>query len=163
MNITIAVTGITSSGRDAVRQLVAQHFGPDVDYIHEADGSPALSGRPERISASHSRHWAALATHPTLRPGVDIEEDRPEQLARVARRFLSERERPIWSGRLLEAWTCKEAVYKAAGCRGLALADIDLTVAGEASVPDGRRFSLTTIFTDDYALTAALPITADPK
>ena len=162
-NLTLAVTGITTSGRDAVKLLVTRHFGPNVDYLHEPDGSPVLSGTTERISASHSRHWAALAIHPTMRPGVDIEENRPGQLERVAQKFLSEREMPIWADRLLEAWTCKEAVYKAAGCQGLALTDIDLTTDGVASVPDGRRFSLMTTRTNDYALTAALPITDDQK
>lgn len=158
MNLKIAVAGIVTTGRDAVRQLVAQHFGTDVDYIHEPDGTPGLRGVSAHISASHSRHWAALAIHPSLRIGVDIEEERPAQLSRVARRFLSERELPLWADRLLEAWTCKESVYKAAGIRGLALADIDLTVSGEARIPDGRRFSLDTVRTPDYVMTTALPI-----
>lgn len=111
------------------------------------------------VSISHSRHWAAVALNPECRIGVDIEEARPEQLRRVAPKFLSGAERRLWDDRLLEAWTCKEAVYKAAGVRGLPLADIDLTSEGVATVPDGRKFRLSTTITPDYTLTTAIPVT----
>lgn len=62
------------------------------------------------------------------RVGVDAEGcDRYEQLARISRRFLSEAEWPLWSREpqlLLAAWVLKEALYKAAGHPGWALADI---------------------------------------
>lgn len=159
MKLKVEVTRIVSTGRETVKLLVREHLGPTVEYGHDADGAPVLTGSPLRISASHSRHFAAIALHPELTPGVDIEEERPGQLARVAPRFMSEREMPLWADRLLQAWTCKEAVYKAARTPGLALADIDLTEPGVASVPDGRRFALETTVTDDYTLTTALQIT----
>lgn len=141
-----------------VARIVREHIGPDVRVIHEADGSPLLVGSTLKISISHSRHFVAIALHPSERIGVDIEEPRLEQLARVISKFLSDAELPAWRNRLLEAWTCKEAAFKAAGVAGIGLGSIDLTEEGVARVPDGRRFALSTTETADYTLTLAVPL-----
>lgn len=141
-----------------VSRIVREELGPDVRIIHEADGSPLLVGSPLHISVSHSRNYVALALHPTLRIGVDIEEPRLEQLRRVMSRFLAANEVPLWGDRLLASWTCKEAVFKAAGTPGLGFGRIDLTEPGIATIPDGRRFALQTDETPDYTLTLALPL-----
>ncbi|MDE6206692.1 MAG: 4'-phosphopantetheinyl transferase superfamily protein [Muribaculaceae bacterium] len=61
---------------------------------------------------------AALSAHDGI--GVDIEAiDRAGQLARVAARVLSTEELECYSDRLVEAWTLKEALYKAAHSPGL--------------------------------------------
>lgn len=146
-------------GRAAVAAMIREHAGAGVKLLHEPDGSPLLGGSPLHISISHSRRYAAIALHPDCRIGVDIEEPRDEQLNRIAERFLAPAELPLWRGRLLAAWTCKEAVYKAAGTPGLALGTIDLTKPGVASLPDGRRFALHTVETPEYTLTSALPLT----
>ncbi len=46
---------------------------------------------------------------------------------------------------MLEAWTCKEAVFKAAGIPSIGLASIRMTGPTEAVTPDGRRFRLQTV------------------
>ncbi len=144
--------------RRDVARIVRERVGPDVRVIHEADGSPVLIGSTLNISISHSRHFVAIALHPTLRIGVDIEEPRLEQLGRVISKFLSDAELPLWRNRLLEAWTCKEAAFKAAGVAGIGLGSIDLTEEGVARVPDGRRFALRSTATAAYTLTLATPL-----
>lgn len=153
MNVYVA-----PGGRNSVAALIARTLGAGVRLLHDPDGAPLLGGSDMHISVSHSRDYAAIALHPTLRIGVDIEQPRPEQLRRVMAKFLNERETPLWADRLLAAWTCKEAVYKAAGLRNLALGAIDLTEPGIASLPDGRRFLLNITETTAYTLTTALPL-----
>lgn len=139
-----------------VARIVREELGPDVRVLHEADGSPILAGSPLHISISHSRHFVALALHPSRRIGVDVEEPRMEQLRRVISKFLNPKELPMWSDRLLEAWTAKEAAFKAAGIAGIGLGSIDLTEPGVALLPDGRRLALRTTITPEYTLTLAL-------
>lgn len=148
---------ISPGNRNDVARLVRENLGENVRVLHEADGSPILVGSPLNVSISHSAHFVALAVHHSVRIGIDIEEPRVEQLRRVISKFLSEKELPLWSDRLLAAWTCKEAVFKAAGVPGLGFGRIDLTEPGIAIIPDGRRFSLQTIETADYTLTTAIP------
>lgn len=152
MNVYVA-----PGGRNEVARLIAEKVGRDARLLHDPDGAPLLAGSPLNISVSHSRNFAAIALHPSLRIGIDIEEPRLEQLRRVISKFLTELELPLWNNRLLAAWTCKEAVYKAAGVRNLPLGAIDLTADGIAVIPDGRRFLLQTVETPDYTLTTALP------
>lgn len=156
MNIYVA-----PGGRPAVARLIALHAGADARLVHDPDGAPLLTGSDLRISISHSRNFAAIALHPSERIGIDIEEPRIEQLRRVMTKFLAPAEVPLWSNRLLQAWTCKEAVYKAAGLRNLPLGSIDLTTEGIATIPDGRRFLLQSVVTDAYTLTSALPYEPD--
>lgn len=139
-----------------VARIVREELGPGVRVLHLPDGSPVLAGSPLHISISHSRHFVALALHPSRRLGVDIEEPRLEQLRRVISKFLTPAELPMWSNRLLEAWTAKEAAFKAAGVQGIGLGSIDLSTPGIAMVPDGRRFALHTSITPDYTLTLAI-------
>lgn len=143
-----------------VARIVREELGENVRVLHQADGSPVLAGSPLNISISHSRHYVALALHPTKRIGVDIEEPRMEQLRRVISKFLSPDELPMWGERLLEAWTAKEAAFKAAGIPGIGLGSIDLTTPGIARTPDGRHFRLATTLTPAYTLTLATPFSS---
>lgn len=149
---------VVPGGRSAVAEILSRELPADVRLVHDPDGAPLLTGTDLHISISHSRRFAAVALHPRLRIGVDIEEERPQQLQRVAERFLSPRDLELWSRDLLGAWTIKEAVYKAAGQPGLGLASIDISRPGVAQLPDGRRFVVETTRTDDYALTLARPM-----
>lgn len=148
---------VFNGNRNDVARCIREMLGEGVRVIHEADGSPLLAGSELKVSISHSRRFVAIALNQNVRPGVDIEEPRLEQLSRVISKFLTDRELPLWRNRLLAAWTCKEAVFKAAGVAGLGFGSIDLTEPGVATVPDGRRFRLTTVETPDYTLTLALP------
>jgi len=105
--------------RAAVAGLLAR-LAPGATLVHTADGAPALPGSGLNVSISHSATMAAVAVDPCRRVGVDIEgHDRAGQIARVAPRVLSPVELHGYAGRLVEAWTLKEALYKIAGDPGI--------------------------------------------
>lgn len=110
-------------------ELIARRFGSGASLMHTPEGAPRIEGAELNISLSHCAALAAMAVCPKPgRVGVDAEGcDRYEQLTRISRRFLSKAEWPLWSREpqlLLAAWVLKEALYKAAGHPGWALADI---------------------------------------
>lgn len=116
--------------REAIAMLVQQML-PGAKMCHRPDGAPYIDGSDVHVSVSHSRHVAALAVDSCRRIGIDIEESRPEQLRRVAHRFLSDDEYNIYGlteAGLLRAWTIKEALIKASGRR-------DADLRGELILP----------------------------
>ncbi|MCC8036627.1 MAG: 4'-phosphopantetheinyl transferase superfamily protein [Bacteroidales bacterium] len=123
---------------EARNSLIKEAFGHDAQLLHDEHGSPSIQGFPGYISISHSRQAVALAIahHPI---GIDIEEARNEQLERVRERFATPADSPTLS--LLQQWTAKEAVFKAAGTPGLPLTDITVTPTS-ATTPDGRVYTL---------------------
>ena len=86
---------------------------------------------------------AALSAHDGI--GVDIEAiDRAGQLARVAARVLSTEELECYSDRLVEAWTLKEALYKAAHSPGLdfrSAIHLPATEAGEKTASKTHHYA----------------------
>lgn len=68
------------------------------------------------LSLSHGGNWAVAAYHPLLPVGIDVEAPRA-QLERVIARVASERE--VAKLDHATVWGAKEAVYKAAGIKGL--------------------------------------------
>jgi len=68
------------------------------------------------LSLSHGGGWAVAAYHPLLPVGIDVEAPRG-QLERVIARVASERE--VAELDHATVWGAKEAVYKAAGIKGL--------------------------------------------
>jgi phosphopantetheinyl transferase (holo-ACP synthase) len=136
------------------------------DGTSATNGTPntTTDGTPEIISAisiTHCNDTAMLAVAPEgTAIGIDCEQPR-RALRNVAPRILSEKELAAWSASdalLLQAWTIKEAVYKAAGIQGLDFAKginlpapsafsgkIEINPEYVATVADGRRFHLITI------------------
>ncbi len=125
----------------AVMSLVCRELGAGVSVGHREDGSPVAVGFDGEISISHSRDYVALATHPQMRIGVDIEQPRA-QLERVRSKFVAEEETFESLDELLHAWTAKEAVYKAAGQPGLSLTDIVVDIKREVATARGRSYSI---------------------
>lgn len=132
--------------RIAIEALIFEAFGEVLPLDHLPNGAPALPVAAS-ISISHCNGLAALAVGPAgAHIGIDIETLRP-QLQRVARKFLSADEMPIYDKdieSLTAAWTLTEAAYKAAGIAGIELCtDIRLPLAGEPylNVLD-RRFRI---------------------
>jgi nicotinamide riboside kinase/phosphopantetheinyl transferase len=68
------------------------------------------------LSLSHGGDWAVAAYHPLVPVGIDVEAPRA-QLERVIARVASERE--VAELDRATVWGAKEAVYKAAGIKGL--------------------------------------------
>jgi nicotinamide riboside kinase/4'-phosphopantetheinyl transferase EntD len=83
----------------------------DLDY--DGDRPVLPSGF---VSLSHGGAWAVAAYHPLVPVGIDVEAPRA-QLARVIARVASDREVSEIDHGIL--WGAKEAVYKAAGIKGL--------------------------------------------
>lgn len=126
--------------RHKVGHLLAEAF-PGLDPVirHLPSGAPQLEGVVGEwsISVTHCRGLVALAvTQYAAAIGIDADmTSRGHQLRRVAPRFLSPSQHLQWGsgdGRLLLAWSIKEALYKAAGIAGLPLRDIPL--------PDAEMF-----------------------
>lgn len=123
MSIDFAIEPIEQSGpsrrqreREAIARLIERCLGEGLVLSHTADGSPCIEGSPISLSLSHSRLYAALAWTDGQPIGIDIEEHRPAQFKKIARRFLSAEELPVYgqsSALLLKAWTLKEAAFKA--------------------------------------------------
>ena len=124
----------------AGRAIVRHHLG--VGLQHDPYGAPAVPLPGTYISLSHARDLIALAVSDTP-IGIDIEFPR-RQLLRVATKFLTTNElsRYITLPRLLEAWTAKEAVFKAAGHPDMTLPEVEMTDATTATAR-GRRYAIT--------------------
>lgn len=149
---------VENGGRQAVAAIVRRRFGAGARIVHDADGAPILIGAEGRISVSHSRNFAAVAWHGNRRIGVDIEEPRPEQLNRIAARFLSADELTQWSEDLLTAWTIKEAVFKAAGERDLPMGSVRILSPHRAATPSGRMFRIESLRRKEYVVTTAIEL-----
>ena len=93
------------------------------------------------LSLSHGGEWAVAAYHPLLPVGIDVEAPRA-QLERVIARVASERE--VSELDHATVWGAKEAVYKAAGIKGLDWKkEIDVRSPREAMCTcSGKRYAL---------------------
>lgn len=114
--------------RAAVAHIIKHVFGSDAELMHTPDGAPYLSDYKNHISISHGGGYALLAVCDSQAIGVDIECYRP-QLKRVAPKFLAPSEQDIYSqseSLLLQAWTSKEAIFKALGISSLTISEIIL-------------------------------------
>lgn len=57
----------------AVRALLFEMTGKHLIIDHKDDGKPFIPHFDRNISISHTRGFAAVALHPSRRPGIDIE------------------------------------------------------------------------------------------
>jgi phosphopantetheinyl transferase len=145
-------------------QLLQRRFGKDVVLLHDADGAPSVDGYDGHISISHCNGVAVLATHQSIRIGIDIERKRT-QLINIKHKYLTAAEMEEFTSieQLLWAWTAKEAVYKSAGISGLSLTAIELNRSDmSASVTSltskGQlKFRLYSTYSDEIMTTVAIP------
>lgn len=123
-----AIEGITSARRQKeiliANQVIRYLFGNNANLLHSKYGVPILDGININITISHCTNKFIIAINPTSIIGIDVELQR-EQLNRVKSRFLSTQESIIYNTPtlLLNAWTIKEAIYKAALTPGLSLSE----------------------------------------
>ena len=103
----------------AVRQLVKELFGSEVEVAYHSTGRPYLKGSAIHISISHTQGYAAVAYHRHSPIGVDIERI-ANRVERIAHRFTSSveagyinlHEACIRQGYHLINWSAKETLYK---------------------------------------------------
>lgn len=150
----------------ATRILARDMFSPDAVISHYPDGSPFIENLDMHISISHCKGLVAIASHPRMKIGIDIERWR-NTLLKVKPRFLSSKEigRYITPDELLWAWTAKEAVYKAAGCEGIDFANnislpLDQTSNIAKAISNGaeKRFRLFSCSSAGVTATVAVPV-----
>ena len=119
----LQLAGITNASRRAewlaVRLLVKELFGPDVEVAYHPTGRPYLEGSDIHISISHTRGYASVAYHRVRPIGMDVEYI-SSRVERIASRFTAEDEASYIAlhdecDRLvyyLLNWSCKETLYK---------------------------------------------------
>ncbi|MDE6342387.1 MAG: 4'-phosphopantetheinyl transferase superfamily protein [Muribaculaceae bacterium] len=120
-------------------QIFSEADGDYRELEHYPSGAPALYGVPMRVSLSHTSHCMVVATLPktpdvdlggfSLRTamGIDLEKADRRQVLKVKEKFLMPEEISMLPAfgevddvsaevieRYILAWTCKEALYKAA-------------------------------------------------
>lgn len=138
----------------AGRAIVRHALG--IGLQHDQYGAPTVPLADTRISLSHARDLIALAISDTP-VGIDIEFPR-RQLLRVATKFLTANELPryVTLPRLLEAWTAKEAVFKAAGHPDMTISEVEMTDDTTATAR-GRRYDITFLPHGDATVAVATP------
>lgn len=153
------------------------------DIEHTANGAPLLWGEHSRISISHTGHLLVVATLPPTPEvelgqfaertalGIDAERSDRTQVLKVRERFMNDTELLIVPAddvpANVVAWTCKEALYKAALRPGLdwrsqmnitrlPVPDKDMGEA-EVDTEQGKvKFILYTYTSGDYLVTIAI-------
>lgn len=91
----------------------------DAQIAYAESGKPYLLHRPGHLSISHSGQWVAIAYHPLVPIGIDIEQI-GTKVERVAERVLNDKELNAYGQPLpthIEwlhlCWSAKEALFKA--------------------------------------------------
>ncbi len=120
-------------------QIFSEAEGDYRSIEHYDNGAPYLDGIPQRISVSHTSHCLVVATLPKTPDielsevnvrtalGIDLEKSDRSQVLKIKDKFLCEEEMKLLPGvedvekaspddieRYILAWTCKEALFKAA-------------------------------------------------
>lgn len=120
-------------------QILAEADGDYREFVHYPSGAPALEGVPQRVSISHTSHCMVVATLPKTPDvdlegfcqrtamGIDLERADRRQVLKIKDKFLTPDEVSLLPTadvpedaetgvveKYILAWTCKEALYKAA-------------------------------------------------
>ncbi len=120
-------------------QIFSEAEGDYRSIEHYENGAPYLDGVPQRISISHTSHCLVVASLPKTPDmdlskvnvrtalGIDLEKSDRAQVLKIKEKFLCEDEMALLPAvedvekasaevieRYILAWTCKEALYKAA-------------------------------------------------
>jgi phosphopantetheinyl transferase len=100
----------------AVRVLLKELCGEEKKIAYLPSGKPYLEDGSMHVSFSHTHGYVAVALHPSVEVGIDIEQY-GTRVRRVASRFVREDERvSIEAGdevyALLLHWSAKETMFK---------------------------------------------------
>lgn len=111
-----------------VTRLIRRTFGEEATLSHRPSGAPYIEKSLKHISISHGAGYALLAISDSNPVGIDIESPR-QALKHISKRILGISEQKAYGSsleRLLDAWTAKEAIFKALGIPELTITDIIL-------------------------------------
>lgn len=100
----------------AVRVLLKELLGEEKSIAYHSSGKPYLEDGSAFVSFSHTQGYVAVALHPNVEVGVDIEQY-GTRVQRVASRFIREDEKAsVQAGdevyALLLHWSAKETMFK---------------------------------------------------
>lgn len=170
------------SSKRYVEQATARLLIDSIDetrgrsLAHTAEGQPYLPGCPGHISISHTRQWVAVAWHPHMPTGIDIER-RGSRVERVAARVFTDKElnahttslqvHTLW---LHLCWSAKEALFKAIPEAAIdfrehlhvtppdRLEEEGIFTATESRTPAHRRYALWYRTHDEWVMVCATPL-----
>lgn len=108
--------------RYAVRALLFSMTQKHLKLCYHKDKSPYIQSHEYNISISHTNGFAAIALHPCLKPGIDIERPSPRVL-KIKEHVFNQREiQQMCSGSMVEQeiystiyWCAKETAFKIIG------------------------------------------------
>lgn len=132
--LEIIIAGYTSEQRRrevlAVRMLLDEMIGTNVDLLHDESGCPYLSNSMN-IGISHTKGFASVIVSPGRKVAVDVEY-MSDRVRKVAARMLRTDESADTLLGLLLHWCVKETLYKLYSDEHLALKDMQvLSVEGD--------------------------------
>ena len=132
--LEIIIAGYTSEQRRrevlAVRMLLDEMIGTNVDLLHDESGCPYLSNGMN-IGISHTKGFASVIVSHGRKVAVDVEY-MSERVRKVAARMLRTDESADTLLGLLLHWCVKETLYKLYSDEHLALKDMQvLSVEGD--------------------------------
>jgi len=111
---------ITSENRKkewlTVRVLLKEMLGEEKEILYTSTGKPYLSDNSYQISISHTKGFVAVALHPEIKIGIDIEHISP-RIHKIRSRFMNEKEEANLDKEheevhLLLHWSAKESMFK---------------------------------------------------
>lgn len=120
-------------------QIFSESEGDYREIIHMENGAPLLDGITQRVTLSHTSHFLVVASlpktpdmdltevNPHTAVGIDAEKEDRRQVLKIRDKFLNDEELKLFPAiddpekadasdirAYILAWTCKEALYKAA-------------------------------------------------
>ena len=111
---------ITSDSRKeewlTVRVLLKEMLGEEKEILYTSTGKPYLSDNSYQISISHTKGFVAVALHPEMKIGIDIEQISP-RIHKIRSRVMNEKEdanldKECEEIHLLLHWSAKESLFK---------------------------------------------------
>ena len=99
-----------------VRILLKEMLGEEKKILYTPTGKPYLSDNSYQISISHTKGFVAVALHPKMKIGIDIEHISP-RIHKIRSRFMSKKEesnldKTHKEAHLLLHWSAKESMFK---------------------------------------------------
>jgi len=99
-----------------VRVLLKEMLGEEKEILYTATGKPYLSDHSYQISISHTKGFVAIALHPEMKTGIDIEHI-SSRVRKIRSRFMNEKEEANLDKEheeihLLLHWSAKESMFK---------------------------------------------------
>jgi len=99
-----------------VRVLLKEMLSEEKEILYTSTGKPYLSDNSYQISISHTKGFVAVALHPKMKVGIDIEHI-SQRIHKIRSRFMNAKEEANLDKaheeiHLLLHWSAKESMFK---------------------------------------------------